>query len=233
MSEPLVSCLCVTRPERAWCLPLAIECFRQQTYQNRELVVITTGELSESFVKLLDAPDIRHVHSARKLTLGGKRNLACSEARGELLCSWDDDDYHAPNRLSWLVRALDSADVAGCQRMVFHDLLSGRWWMYRYTGRRPYVMAAAMVFRRKVWERSPYPETSKGEDTKFCFVACRDNRVAVVAQAEQLYVAFRHGGNTEHRNTFGPPKFIPLVSGIPIIDVCTVARYVAALSDRF
>ena len=43
MTDPLVSCICLTRNRREW-LPKAIDCFEQQTYSQRELVIVWDGE---------------------------------------------------------------------------------------------------------------------------------------------------------------------------------------------
>ncbi len=46
-------------------------------------------------------PGVRYLQLPQRASIGAKRNLACAEARGELIAHWDDDDWYAPARLSW------------------------------------------------------------------------------------------------------------------------------------
>jgi Glycosyl transferase family 2 len=64
----------------------------------------------------------------KRHTIGAKRNLACEEARGEIIAHWDDDDWHAPDRLRYQTQALlhRGADVCGLATLLFYDLSTGR-----------------------------------------------------------------------------------------------------------
>ena len=93
---PLVSCVMPTFNRRSF-IPLALTCFRSQTYPNKELVVVDDG--SDSVGDLLSGlRDVHYVRVPRRMTIGAKRNLGCREGRGEIIAQWDDDDWYAPNR---------------------------------------------------------------------------------------------------------------------------------------
>src|SRR6267142_7021882 len=100
--RPLVSCICVTKNE-ARVLSRAIECFRNQTYPNKELIILAEG--SESHVKEMlalgedDRIKCFVVPSTPKIPLGSLRNLAISKANGEYICQWDDDDWYHVKRI--------------------------------------------------------------------------------------------------------------------------------------
>ena len=86
--SPLVSCLMVTarRPHRA---KLAVECFRNQTYPNLELVIVDDGPTDELADFVHDMKDdrlrmVRMSHAGDKL--GRLRNVSLQQARGEFVC---------------------------------------------------------------------------------------------------------------------------------------------------
>ena len=80
-------------------IPLALKRFLAQDYPNKELVIVDDG--AEAIGNLVNAvPGVRYIRLNQRLSIGAKRNLACREARGELIAQWDDDDWYAPDRLS-------------------------------------------------------------------------------------------------------------------------------------
>jgi glycosyltransferase involved in cell wall biosynthesis len=98
-SQPLVSCIMPTANRRAF-VPRAIAYFQRQDYTTRELIVVDDGD--DAIGDVIPADErIRHIRLSTKMTVRAKRNLACEEARGEIIAHWDDDDWHAPHRLRY------------------------------------------------------------------------------------------------------------------------------------
>jgi len=66
-------------------------------------------------------PHIRYLRDPQKRTTGDKRNRLCAEARGRVIVHWDDDDWHAPDRLDRQLAALDAtgAAIVGLDRIAF------------------------------------------------------------------------------------------------------------------
>ncbi|HEX6463610.1 MAG TPA: glycosyltransferase, partial [Vicinamibacterales bacterium] len=90
VAEPLVTCIMPTCDRRAF-VPGAVACFLAQDYPNLELIVVDDG--SDPVRDILPADHrINYVRPPRRLSVGAKRNLACSQARGEIIVHWDDDD---------------------------------------------------------------------------------------------------------------------------------------------
>ena len=119
---PLVSCIMPTHNRRRY-VPLALHYFLQQDYPNRELLVLDDG--TDPVADLMpEDPRIRYFRLDRRRSIGAKRNLACRHAHGALVAHWDDDDWHAPHRLSHQVQALLEAgvDVCGLQTLLFFEL---------------------------------------------------------------------------------------------------------------
>jgi glycosyltransferase involved in cell wall biosynthesis len=200
MSEPLVSCIMPTCNRRAF-VPRAIDCFLRQDYPDRELIVVDDGRDPVGDLVPADGR-IRYVRLERRLSVGAKRNLACQQARGELIAHWDDDDWHAPGRLSYQVRALQEAkaEICGLRQMLFYDPAKGRAWLYSYPeGARLWLAGGSMLYSRDFWKRSPFPNLQVGEDARFLW--SHSPQRALVLPDYSFYVAMIHPGNTSPKRT--------------------------------
>jgi hypothetical protein len=203
-SIPLVSCLMPTRDRRRF-VAHAVEQFLRQDHPRRELVVVDDG--TDAVDDLLPPdPRIRYHRVQRQRTLGGKRNLACSLARGELLAHWDDDDWMPSHRLSAQARTLaehPAAGACGLAQLRFFDPAAGRAWEYRWPDRsRPWVAGGTLMFRRTLWEARPFPELNEGEDTRWVWALPAGTISAIPDPG--LYAALVHPGNTSHKRTADP-----------------------------
>ena len=193
---PLVSCLMVTR-DRTQQAMLAVDCFRWQTYPNRELVIVDDSRDAALENSLANDPSIRVVRPAGgSANLGEARNRAVMEARGAYICQWDDDDLYDPLRIAAQMTALRSAGARAC--------LLDRWTLWWPAERR------VAVSLRRIWEGSllceraalpPYPALARGEDTPVIERLLSEVRT-VCLDAPRLYVYAVHG-----RNTFGTAHF--------------------------
>ena len=119
---PLVSCICLTTwPRRQAYLPDALRSYRQQTYPDRELVVVNDGDPLVSHatdVTVVNLPPV-----GRRWTIGEKRNVGVRAARGTYLATWDDDDISLPDRLSKEMDAMlrGRADYVVADKMLIAD----------------------------------------------------------------------------------------------------------------
>jgi O-antigen biosynthesis protein len=192
--NPLVTCLCLTRDRRSW-LPQAIACFRAQTYEPRELLIVAEGQDVSDIVP--DEPGITLVPLASHLIVGAKRNVGCDFACGELIAHWDDDDYSASGRLEDQVRRLleSGRAVTGYASMRFTD--GTAWWIY--TGPPDFVLGSSLLYRKDWWREHPFPECQIGEDSAFVAVAAAAGQLDVAAYAGDLMAATIHPGNTSLR----------------------------------
>ena len=198
ISEPLVSCIMPTCDRRRF-VGRAIRYFLEQDYPNRELVVVDDG--ADCVADLIPAdPRIRYVRLPNRHTIGAKRNLACEQARGELVVHWDDDDWSAPSRLCYQVEmfASQDVDVSGLSALFFCDPTTDRAWRYEYPAdRRPWVADATFCYRRRFWEEAPFPDTSFGIDTSYLWQS-PPKRVGALPDPS-FYVALVHPGNTSRK----------------------------------
>ena len=110
MSEmPKISVIVPTR-NRASFLPQLLELYRNQTWENKELLVLDDSEQEDQTFKYLVASqsDAKYWHRTKKLSIGSKRNVLVSESTGSIIAHFDDDDYYAPHYLRWMYGEMEN-----------------------------------------------------------------------------------------------------------------------------
>jgi glycosyltransferase involved in cell wall biosynthesis len=179
----------------------AIQYFLTQDYPNKELLIIDDGD-QEGAGAVQTSEIVRHLCLHNNTALGAKRNLACKEARGDIIVHWDDDDWMASWRLSYQVRELieNNADVCGLDRLYFYEPETGRAWQYVYPERaRFWVAGASLCYRKSLWRENPFPNINVGEDTRFVW-GCGSRKMIALPDSS-FYVAMIHPGNTSRKRT--------------------------------
>ena len=209
-SKPLtVSCLMVTR-DRVALAKRAIRCFAAQTYPDRELVVVSDGELRarlglERYAADLGLENVRFVHEERpRLTLGALRNAAVDASAGAVICQWDDDDIYHPDRIRL---QLDQMLAEGAQACLLADhlqyledenaLLWADWASGGPDLRDKVFPGSLMMFKD---DRFRYPEVARtqcaGEDSVLLHALCDEVAVCAARNLGYLYLYTHHGRNT-------------------------------------
>jgi glycosyltransferase involved in cell wall biosynthesis len=82
------------------------ECFLNQTYPHKELLILDDTPEPSVFFKNLKDDRVRYIHAWKRLTIGEKRNQLLDQAKGELIAHFDDDDFYAPGYLDFMIKAL-------------------------------------------------------------------------------------------------------------------------------
>jgi glycosyltransferase involved in cell wall biosynthesis len=198
---PLVSVVLTTR-DRPHLLPIALACFRHQTYPNRELIVVDDGEAFP--VDLGDGADGGRVVRLRPGTpLGIKLNHGVEAANGRLCMKMDDDDWYAPAYLETSVNALLQSQRVACRpTVVFHmgflffDLRT--WRVHESIPNN--MPGATLLFSKDDWRRRPFRPLPTDEDTWFYRDQIGAGGVLLTIDSKETFVAIRHHG---HRGTFG------------------------------
>ena len=195
-NERLVSCLCVTR-NRVEMLRRAVSCFLNQSYQDRELVVVYEADdaATRDYLAALIHPAIRSVEVgvSPKLLLGDLRNISIQSSRGHFVAQWDDDDWYGPTRLAEQIDAMRQSVRQGC--------VLSRWLMYDVLAAKAYVSGTRAWEGSIVAERSSiphYPPLPKGEDSVVITRMLADDNL-VALDRPQLYIYTVHGENTWER----------------------------------
>jgi glycosyltransferase involved in cell wall biosynthesis len=197
-SEPIVSCLTVTRG-RPELLRRAVACFRRQTVA-AELVVLYEEDDARTaeYVESIQDSTIRGMRVEAGMKLGTLRNLSVANARAPFVAQWDDDDWYAPERLQTQLDAIEKSGKAGC--------LLSRWTVYDVRS------ATAYISTTRTWEGSlvvrrdaltPYDSTlSRGEDMR-PIQSLLDRNQLVLLDRPDLYIYVYHGGNTYDPDHWG------------------------------
>jgi glycosyltransferase involved in cell wall biosynthesis len=206
--QTLITCIMPTA-DRRHLAARAIGYFQAQDYPNKELLILDDGE--QSIADLVrDDDQIRCLRLDQKSPLGAKRNLACQEARGDIIVHWDDDDWMAGWRLSYQVRALieNNAAVCGLDKLYFYEPERDLAWQYVYPERsRFWVAGATLCYLKSFWRENPFPNINVGEDTRFVWTG--DARRMIALADASFYVAMIHSGNTSRKRT-SDPRYRPI-----------------------
>lgn len=207
--SPLVSCLMVTSAQatRLGFIEKSVRCFLDQTYPSRELVIVLDQPKASDKSALMEmlaslgASNIRVVEVSEKKNLGSLRNRSISEARGSILCGWDDDDISHRRRLQFQYDGLvkEGADVTYLQN-VFHFFPSTKELFLTNWSKLPHRQGhpASLMFKKECAPKYPEegPESQKGEDVVVLEWFRAHHKVAFLNSPPSMYVYIFHGGNT-------------------------------------
>jgi hypothetical protein len=202
--RPTVSCIMPTsgRPDF---VVRAIEYFLRQRYEPRELIIVDDDDQNVADLVPFD----RRIQYGRvrggTLTVGAKRNLACEQARGDLICHWDDDDWYAPWRLAYQVQALQDqpeVSICGLSDLLFYDTEVNCAWRYTWPGADSWVYGATLCYRKAFWREALFADVSEGEDTLFVRAAPRHSVLSL--ELSTFYVGLIHSRNTSPKRTGSP-----------------------------
>ena len=185
---PLVSAIMITgkSPAREPMARVAVEAFLAQTHPRKELVIVNHGgsplEIGHPSVRELVVPP------GERLMLGDLRNLGLSAASGEWVLQWDDDDWHAPERMAvQLHHAHDPAAAVLLRSQIRYCFQTGAARVLSLGE----GIDGTILHHRLVAFR--YPSLAQAEDSKF---AAQFAKRVVVPNDAALYVRFVHGANT-------------------------------------
>ena len=189
MNKPLVFAICLTK-DRPEMTRRAIKSFREQTYENRVLLVYDSSEMADYRLCRQGKPEEWYAPTLRDgRSIGELRNYAISMAsEADIIITFDSDDVPHPNRIAEQVAFLQSsgADVVGYDEVLFwrvpnyarsHGKLveggPGEAWLYSHN-RVPnrHAPGTSFCYWRKYWERNPFKDLPKnnestGEDYEF------------------------------------------------------------------
>jgi glycosyltransferase involved in cell wall biosynthesis len=206
----LVSVIMPTFNRRA-SIPFAIECFRSQTWKNKELIIVDDGDSVEDLVP--EAENIRYFRSDRKNDIGSKRNFAVSMARGRYVVHFDDDDWSAPERMEHQIEYLHDS---GMSVLSYYDILYWRkldgkaYRCFPRPGERTH--GATLCYSRQWWNFHRFPCVPRQEDHWYGVDAIRRGAMAHL-HAGNMVVLTAHSGDSSgvSGNTCKIESFMDLV----------------------
>jgi glycosyltransferase involved in cell wall biosynthesis len=205
----------------------AITSFKQQTYQEKELVIVNTGPTLSR--EIFGDANIRELlleplPTGSRPTLGTLRNFGQDSATGDYIMQWDDDDWSHPNRMSYQMEAVDGEFFCIMLRnQVRYDFTEDKAIVKNWNLAEPPGIPGTILYPKS--NRYAYRRVSRREDDYFiedhfkgrCIVLCNYRN-------PEMYLRFYHGDNTwTRRHVMGSPddsiKDLPVESGVYLEEV--------------
>ncbi len=195
-SMPLVSVVLTTR-DRPRFLAIALRCYDEQTYPNRELIVVDDGSdypVDETLIRKFGG---RLLRTPAGTSIGAKLNTGIENARGPLCQKMDDDDWYSPRFLDVMIarRAEAMSDVCAptltfVMPFLFFEL---KPWEIRRSV--PYnAPGATLMFDRDDWRERPFRDLPQDEDVWFFRDHRRLGRESTPVTDAEIFLAIRHHG---------------------------------------
>jgi len=175
----------------------SIQCFLNQTYPNKELLIIDDGkdDLEPILEKYIH--NQYHYHRLEKKegqNLGYLRNLGLSLATGEFIAQWDDDDWYHPDRLSLQIQALKDGEGACILQATLMHLSNDEFMTHPYIGWLPGGVPGTIVHKNE--PDAHYPLEARGEDTSFLDYWKTKQLIILPMNYSHLFIRCFHGNNT-------------------------------------
>jgi len=195
-----VSCICVTR-NRARLLEKSIRCFKNQSFSNKELVILYYSDDFETKKLAVDTNvDNVFFHEydvSEGLSLGELRNRCVSLTTGDYICVWDDDDWFDSGRILKQYVRLMYVDKAACllKQLVIYDYETDEMF---FTLSRSEGWEGSMLCKKEELLNHPYGDMDRHEDTHMLTQLHKKDKIYPIDDPT-IYVYFFHSNNTSNR----------------------------------
>lgn len=204
LSIPLISCICITK-DRPELLQKAINCFKSQNYMNKELVI--SFPKNDTSTKKIIAQEqhttlkILSIERDEDVSLGEARNQAIKKSNGEYVCTWDDDDWYHPSRISYQYNSIQNKGE-GYQASILTRIL-----LYDETNEEAYysfnyAWEGTILCRKVILLQNQYSHSNLGEDSHVIRFLSSRKQLLLLDQAPFLYIYIHHGKNTWNYERF-------------------------------
>jgi glycosyltransferase involved in cell wall biosynthesis len=206
---------------RAEFLPGIWKCVREQSVDSFEWLVLDGSRQPSPIFRSITDARVRYLHNPNRMTIGAMRNALCESATGDIVALFDDDDFYAPHYIEGMLslmerEAADFVKLLGFYLYHRQHGAFGYWDLeknldihYRFgpDGVVPgqYIPADgdsrlgfgfSYVFRRHVWEASPFRDRDWNEDGLFAEAAVGKFKFAGIQDMDCSCLHIVHAGNT-------------------------------------
>lgn len=223
-SYPKISCLLVTAKGRLEYFKRSYQCYLDQTYPNRELVIVNEGDKQyqqDLRDMIQDRSDVKTIFLSGQYTLGSLRNISVSLCHGDIWVQWDDDDFNCHERLITQFKHLSiSKKKISFLTDQFHYYFPTKqlyWenWKEHSGGHVKYSLIPGTCMCWKDF-KVKYPSVgsfaSAGEDSVMTNKVCEnDSCVNLVSSKGYMQVYSYHGGNVwdlEHHQNISQKRSV-------------------------
>ena len=193
--QPKISVITPTRNRREL-LPRLINCFKTQSWPNKELLILDDTYEETNLFTLPDDEEITFIKTQLTSSIGRKRNELIARSTGDFIAHFDDDDFYSPNYLTTMANTLisskhDLIKLAGWFCLHENTDTLGFWDTTRkdlphimFSGKNTIAMISSKFtdksyrsyltgygfsyfYRKSIWENQSFPDINLGEDTVF------------------------------------------------------------------
>lgn len=156
--------------------------------------------------------EILNLYDNKRMTIGEKRNMLLSMARGKYLTFVDDDDTLAPNYISEIMKVINEYEQSGsnldcitfiqdCYINNVHTFRCKYSKDFEYTSNKQTKEwtgkpAHTMIWASKIAKNYTYPHLQNGEDYDWCKRACLDIKDQVMID-KVLYTYYYNRATSE------------------------------------
>ena len=167
--QPLVTAVMITGRMLQWQVQLAVNCFENQTYPNRELVIINNAktqyeaaglDLILPMDKEKKRPIAHVIDTEQPMTAGMCRNYGISAASANILVQWDAHCWHSPHRIAQQLEGLSKHEAHICMLSCAMEYSYGSGYGTYWNNRKKLIPNSMMMLRPK---DDDYAHIDKGE----------------------------------------------------------------------
>jgi len=176
----------------------SIKYFQRQDYPNKELIILDDGD--DKIEDIIPNEDnIHYFYSESKIILGELRNKAISKAKGEIIITWDDDDWYGEKRITHQISPLikKEADLTCLSIGILYDLTDDKFWSRSSKTGNLLPHQGTLCFQKQLWdELIKYPPLAATEDIKFLNDCINAGYKLKIIANQGDFVSIEHYTNT-------------------------------------
>lgn len=217
---PFVS-ICTPTYNRRPFIPSLIKSIEQQRYPKNKLEWIIVDDGRDSIQDLVkDIPYVRYIRYNKKITLGHKRNIMNSKAKGEYIIYFDDDDYYPPTRIFHAINTLIQNPnflIAGSSELLIYYNHLREIWKFGSSGRY-HSTAATFAFHKKLLNITKFNDNDESGEEKhflkhYTIPLIQLNPIHTILVFSHLFNTFDKklllkNGNNIRKTVYNPIQFI-------------------------
>ncbi len=176
MSNPTVAAVMLVNGRHDM-VDRALACFREQSYQNKRLAMLDTGNpWIMPMESTIHSGEWYFPRKRQNESIGVLRNKANGLSESDIIVHLDSDDWSHPRRIEEQVALLQASgkDCVGYRDMLFwRETYEQYGTAYLYSNPQPsYALGTSLCYWRSAWERHPFADlpkhgTGAGEDAEF------------------------------------------------------------------
>ena len=179
----------------------SFDCFKKQTYSDKELVIISNGtkEYNDYVENIVNGDSsvilVRVDEKPKDMTIGDLRNLAIEKSTGDYIINWDDDDISHKNRIQYQMNPIKLNLSNGSLLRSFQVKCDDKEYAISWT----HGLETTLLFKKNELR---YKSLNKGEDTDFLLRFAEQNAVNHLNLDAKLFTYCYHSENLCDRDFF-------------------------------